>query len=265
MQSSAQSELIDVAQVKQTPDLVGLLRDFKSTDTRYTVAARISGPAETAFPDGPPAAIDAQGNPVGEPDPAAKASQLKTAKGPINVIVVADSDLLDDRFWAQTQDFFGQRVVTPQANNADFVANAADSLAGSGDLIGLRSRGSAVRPFTLVEDIQRSAQDKYQAQEKSLQDTLKSTQSKLDEINGKDADPDKMTPDQTQAVDQFRTTIIQTRQQLRQVQLALREEIDRLKLELVALDVGAVPLIVAFAALVAGLLRLRRRKQRSAA
>src|SRR5580658_9106018 len=266
LQTSVQSELIDVERVKQSPpDVLGILRDFKPSGTRYIIAARISGPADTAFPDGPPAALDAQGKPVGEPDPAAKAAQLTTAKTPINVIVVADSDLLDDRFWVQIQDFFGQRVATPQAGNADFVANAADSLAGTGDLIGLRSRGSAVRPFTLVEDEQRAAQDKYQAQEKSLQDTLKQTQAKLDEINGKDTDPDKLTPDQAQAVEQFRTTIIQTRQQLRQVQLALREAIDRLKLELVALDVGAVPLLVAIAALVAGLLRLRRRKQRSAA
>ena len=264
LQSSAQSELIDVDKVKQMPDVLGLLRDFKSTDTRYTIAARITGLADTAFPDGPPQALDAQGKPVGTVDEAAKAAQLKTAKAPINVIVVADSDLLDDRFWAQVQDFFGQRVVTPQAGNADFVANAVDSLAGSGELIGLRSRGSVVRPFTLVEDEQRSAQDKYQAQEKSLQDKLKETQTKLDQISGKDADTDKLTPEQIQTVDQFRATIIQTRQQLRQVQLALREEIDSLKFKLVALDVGAMPLLVAIAALIAGLLRLRRRKQRSA-
>jgi ABC-type uncharacterized transport system involved in gliding motility auxiliary subunit len=264
LQSSAQSELIDVDKVKQMPDVLGLLRDFKSTDTRYTIAARLTGTPDTAFPDGPPQALDAQGKPVGTVDDAAKAAQLKTAKTPINVIVVADSDLLDDRFWAKVEDYFGQRVLTPMANNADFVANAIDSLSGSSDLIGLRSRGSAVRPFTLVEDKQRSAQDRYQAQEKSLQDKLKETQAKLDQISGKDADADKLTPDQIQAVDQFRATIIQTRQQLRQVQLALREEIDRLKFKLVALDVGAVPLLVAFAALIAGLLRLRRRKQRNA-
>ena len=216
LQSSMQSELIDVDKVKQMPDVLGLLRDFKSAGTRYTIAARITGPADTAFPDGPPQALDAQGKPVGTVDDAAKAAQLKTAKTPINVIVVADSDLLDDRFWAQVQDFFGQRVLTPQAGNADFVANAVDSLAGSGELIGLRSRGSVVRPFTLVEEKQRIAQDKYQAQEKSLQDKLKETQAKLDQISGKDADTDKLTPEQVQAVDQFRATIIQTRQQLRQ-------------------------------------------------
>ena len=269
LRTSANSELIDAAKFGgQVPDVLGLLRDFKSTNTRYTIAARVTGPAETAFPDGPPSAVDAQGKPV-EGDPkaleAAKAAQIKTAKEPIDVIVVADSDLLDDRFWVSVQDFFGQRVATPQAGNADFVANAVDSLAGSGDLIGLRSRGSATRPFTLVQDVQRTAQDKYQAQEKSLQDKLKETQSKLDEISkGKDQDADKLTPEQVQAVDQFRATIIQTRQQLRQVQLALREEIDWLKFKLVALDVGAMPLLVAAAALVAGLMRLRRRKQRSA-
>ena len=265
LQSSAQSELIDVDKVKQMPDVLGILRDFKSTDTRYTIAARVTGPADTAFPDGPPLNLDAQGNPVGTVDEAAKAAQIKTAKAPLNLIVVADSDILDDRFWVQVQDFFGQRVAVPQAGNADFVANALDSLAGSGDLIGLRSRGSAVRPFTVVQDLQRSASDRYQAQEKVLQDKLKETQAKLDEIKGKDVDLDKLSPDQLQAVDQFKATIIQTRQQLRQVQLALREDIDWLKLKLVLLDVGVVPVGVGIAAVIAGIVRLNRRKRRAAA
>jgi ABC-type uncharacterized transport system involved in gliding motility auxiliary subunit len=264
LQSSPNAELIDVDKVRQAPDVLELLRDFKSTNTRYTIAARITGPADTAFPDGPPSNLDAQGKPVGEPDASAKAAQLKTAKTPISVIVVADSDILDDRFWVQVQDFFGQRVATPLAGNADFVANAIDSLTGGGDLIGLRSRGSAVRPFTLVEEKQREAQDKYQAEEKSLQDKLKDTQAKLNELRGSDQDADKLSPEQAQAMDQARATIIQTRQQLRQVQLALREAIDRLKLELVALDVGAVPLLVAIAALVAWLLRRTRRARRTA-
>ena len=54
----------------------------RSTNTRYTIAARVTGPAETAFPDGPPSAVDAQGKPV-EGDPAkalefaAKAAQIQ--------------------------------------------------------------------------------------------------------------------------------------------------------------------------------------------
>lgn len=264
LQSSADAELIDAAKVRQQPDVLGLLRDFKSTNTRYTIAARVSGPADTAFPDGPPPGEDAQGKPTSQPSDADKAAQLKTAKTPINLIIIADTDLLDDRFWVSVQQFFGQQVATPQAGNADLVANAVDSLAGSGDLIGLRSRGSAVRPFTLVEEKQKSAQDKYQAEEKTLQDKLKDTEAKLAELKGKDTDADTLTPEQQQSVDQFRSTIIQTRQQLRQVQLALREEIDNLKLKLVALDVGAMPLLVAIAAVAAGIFRLRRRKRRAA-
>ena len=63
--------------------------------------------------------------------------------------------MLDDRVWVQSQDFFGQRVVVPIANNGDFVANAVDVLAGGEDLIGLRSRGTAARPFEVVDRIQR--------------------------------------------------------------------------------------------------------------
>ena len=89
--------------------------------------------------------------------------QIKTAAQPINVVVVADTDILEDRFWVQVQDFFGQRVEMPVANNGDFVANAVDVLAGGNDLIGLRSRGTSARPFELVDNIQRAADERYQA------------------------------------------------------------------------------------------------------
>jgi ABC-type uncharacterized transport system involved in gliding motility auxiliary subunit len=273
VRSSAQSELIDSARVQGLPDVMGLLQAFKPTGERYTLAARVTGPADTAFPDGRPVE-PAAAKPGDAPKPddapkfAADPNEIKTAKEPINVIVVADSDLLDDRFWVQVQDFFGQRAATPTANNADFVQNAIDSLAGTGDLIGLRSRGSAVRPFTVVDQLQRQAEDSYRAKEKELQDKLRETQSKLVELrtakgpDGKDAPP---TAEQQQTIGDLSATIIQTRSQLRQVQLALRQDIDRLKDRLVAFDIVLVPVVLAFLALVIGLMRGQRRKRRAQA
>lgn len=274
VRSSAQSELIDSAKVQGLPDVLGLLADFKPTGERYTLAARITGPAETAFPDGKPVdekPADPKADPTkpadaAKPQFAADPNEIKTAKEPINVIVIADSDLLDDRFWVQVQDFFGQRAATPTANNGDLVQNAVDSLAGTGDLIGLRSRGSAVRPFTVVDQLQRQAEDSYRAKEKELQDKLRETQTKLSELrtskgaDGKDA---PLTAEQQQSINDLSATIIQTRTQLRQVQLALRQDIDRLKGLLVGLDVALVPLAVAFLALVIGLVRAQRRKRRA--
>src|SRR5208282_6913880 len=82
---------------------------------------------------------------------------VKTSAQPINIVVVADTDMLDDRFWVQSQDFFGQRVAIPIANNGDLVANAIEVLAGGNDLIGLRSRGTSARPFEVVDQIERNA------------------------------------------------------------------------------------------------------------
>ncbi|HLY58490.1 MAG TPA: Gldg family protein [Stellaceae bacterium] len=263
LRSSANSELIDVSKVQGRPDVIGLLTDFKATGDRYTMAARITGPAETAFPDGPPKDDKPDAKPGAKVAP--PEAQIKTAKQPIDVILVADTDMLDDRFWVRVQEFAGRQEALPTANNGDFVQNAVDNLIGTGDLIGLRSRGSAARPFLLVDDMQREAQSRYQAHARELQDKLRDTQAKLADVKGEpDADGNiSLTPDQQKAVDQFRVQIIQTRQELRQVKLALRQNIDFLKLRLAALDIGLVPALLAIVAVVVGIVRQRRRRIRS--
>jgi ABC-type uncharacterized transport system involved in gliding motility auxiliary subunit len=257
LRSSDDAELIDASRVAGAlvPDPIGLLQDFKPTGQRYTIAARVTGPASTAFPGGPPK------------DTSLKAPQIKSAKAPINIIVVADTDMLDDRFWIQFQNFLGHEVGNAFAGNGDFVQNAVDSLAGTNDLIGLRSRGSAVRPFILVDKIKREADDRYRAHEKELQTKLKDAQAKLASIKAPDesAGDIQLTADQQKAVDQFQSQIVQTRTELRQVQSALRQNIDALKNRLVMIDVGLVPVLVALAAIVVGAVRMRQRRRRHAA
>jgi len=270
LQTSDDSELIDTSRIAgiPVPDAIGLLQDFKPAGHRFTIAARVTGAVGTAFPDGPPKDPAAKPGDKAAAAAAQKAAatQIKVAKQPIDVIVVADTDMLDDKFWIQFQDFLGRRVGTPFAGNGDFVQNAVDSLAGTNDLINLRSRGSAVRPFTLVDNIRRTADDRYRTHEKELQDKLKQSQAKLASIKPPDdASGDvQLTPEQLKTVEQVRSEIISTRSELRQVQLALRQNIDRLKNRLVLLDVGLVPAGVAIVALIVGLLRVRRRRQRPA-
>jgi ABC-type uncharacterized transport system involved in gliding motility auxiliary subunit len=180
-------------------------------------------------------------------------------------VVVADTDILDDRVWVQSQDFFGQRVVVPIANNGDFVADAVDVLAGGEDLVGLRSRGTAARPFTVVDRLQREAQARYSAEEHALQQKLKATEAKLADLTGKDETdtPANLSPEQTKAIAQFRADMLQTRRQLRDVQAALRSDIQRLKGGLEFLDIALVPIIVAVVAVIVGAVRLRSRRRRT--
>jgi len=153
----------------------------------------------------------------------------------------------------------------PFANNADFVANAIEVLAGGEDLVDLRSRGSSARPFTVVDDIQRAADERYAAEQRALQDKLKQTQQKLRELTGNDpANPANLSPEQTRTIDEFRAEMVATRQQLRAVQAALRQDIEWLKAILEFCDIALVPILVAIAAVVLGALRLRRRQRRQA-
>jgi ABC-type uncharacterized transport system involved in gliding motility auxiliary subunit len=265
--TSPDSTKIPADKIAPLPDVAGLLTGFKSDHTRYTLAARISGPVETAFPDGAPkpAAAAKPDEPAKPADAAPPPGFLRQSARPINVVVVADTDMLDDRFWAETRDFFGRRVTVPFANNADFVANAIEVLAGGEDLVDLRSRGSSARPFTVVDDIQRAADERYAAEQRALQDKLKQTQQKLRELTGNDpANPANLSPEQTRTIDEFRAEMVATRQQLRAVQAALRQDIEWLKAILEFCDIALVPILVAIAAVVLGALRLRRRQRRQA-
>ena len=264
--TSPEAEKIPVDKVAPLPDVAALLTDFKSDNTRYTLAARISGPAETAFPEGPPKPAQAA-KPEEQTKPAEAAAPptdfLRQSSQPINVVVVADTDMLDDRFWADTRDFFGRQVIVPFANNADFVANAVEVLAGGEDLIGLRSRGSSARPFTVVDDIQRAVDERYAAEQRGLQDKLKQTQQKLRELTGNEpGNAANLSPEQAKAIDEFRAEMIATRQQLRAVQAALRQDIEWLKALLEFCDIALVPILVAIAAVVLGAIRVRRRHRR---
>ena len=267
-------ELDEIPAEKLTglPDVVGLLAEFKPDDKRYILAAHVTGTAESAFPEGPPKppepakpeAKEGETTPP-SPEPAPPPAEwLKQSAKPINVVVVADTDMLDDKFWLQKQEFFGQRLLVPTANNGDFVANAIEVLAGGDDLVGLRSRGTSARPFEVVERIQSEAQARYSDKEGALQARLKDTQAKLASLTGKDQAnaPANLSAEQTKAIEEFRADMVQTRRQLRDVQAALRSDIGRLKTGLEFFDIALIPIIVAVAAIVLGALRLRRRSRR---
>jgi ABC-type uncharacterized transport system involved in gliding motility auxiliary subunit len=250
--TSRDAETIPVAKIAGMPDIAGLLADFKPTGKRYMLAVHITGKAKTAFPGGAPA---------GKPT-ANKAKSAASALRPINVVVVADSDILDDHLWAQTEDFFGHQVVVPTADNGDFVADAIEVLAGGRDLIGLRSRGSAARPFVVVDRIRRAAQARYSAEEHVLEQKLKATESRIATLTG-GGGPAALSPQQARAIAQFRVALIATRRQLRAVQAALRDSIERLQTHLEFFDIALVPILVALVAVILGILRMRRRGRRA--
>lgn len=256
--TSQEAQEIPAADVRTEPSPSRILAGFRPSGQRYTLAARVSGPVRSAFQGDLPEGVEAP------------AERLSEAKEPVNIVVVADADVLEDRFWVRVQDFFGQQVATPFSDNGAFVANATEVLSGSSALIGLRSRGESTRPFALVEGIRRDAERAYREREQALQKTLEETERKLRELRsgpagqgGRNVEA-MITPEQRAAIDQARQTIVDTRRELRQVQFELRRDIDTLKTRLQFWNVAAVPIAVMVFALGLGLVRRSRRQQRVA-
>ena len=220
-----------------------LMSELEPTGERYTLAARVSGPAQSAFPKG----IEGQKD------------GLKSAER-INVIVVADTDLLADRMWVQVQDFFGQRVPQPFADNAGFVINALDNLAGSDALISVRSRGRYSRPFVVVERLQRQAEARFREKEEVLKQQLAQTEQRLAELQHSDS-PDQvleLSPEQQATLQQFLQDKLKIRKELREVRYQLNADIEGLGRVLKLVNIALVPLLLTLGVIVLWLWRRRQ-------
>lgn len=257
--SSEDSMLIDAEQVRFGPNPQRLIESFKADDKAHVVAARVSGTAHSAFPDGPPKSA---GDQAGEADSASE--HLAKSSAPINVIVVTDSDMLFDQLWLRKQNLLGQEVVIPVAANGDFLINALENLSGSSDLIGLRSRGKSARPFVVVEELRRAAEQRFLNQEQELQAKLTQTQERIGELQSKSqaGGGQLFSDEQQREIEKAREEILNTRKELRDVQHNLNKDIERLETELKFVNIGLIPIVVAgLAIILAGLRYQRRRRQ----
>ena len=236
-------------------DPAGLLDNFAPDDATHAIAVRVSGKAKTASPDGRPLGADEKRAPADE-------AFLSESTASINVIVVADTDILADRFWVRFNNFAGMRIPEPFANNADFLINAVDNLGGNDDLIGLRSRGQYTRPFEVVQRIQREAEAKFRDREQALQQKLAEAEQKLAELQSEESGGELLlSPEQRAEIERFRAEQVKTRKELRNVQHELRSNIERLGSLLTFVNTGLVPLVIAVVAIVMSIVNARSRKR----
>jgi len=242
MRSSGYAMPIEAGRFATLQNPEELLRGLEPTGERYTLAARIQGPAQSAYPNG----IEGRKDGLKESDS-------------INVIVVADTDLLSDRMWVQVQDFFGQRFPQPWADNGSFVINALDNLSGSDALISVRSRGRFARPFVVVEELQRQAENRFRETEEVLQSRLAETEAQLAELQSPDPEQAlELTAEQQAALQGYMQEKLRIRKELREVRYQLNADIEALGRTLKFLNIALVPLLLTLGVL--GLWFWRRRR-----
>ena len=268
--SSLNSSTISVDKLRGVrPDILGILNQFKADKSTYVVAARLRGSATTAFPQGPPERSIAKTTQelIKNPD----RLHLEQAIQPMNIILVADADLLEDRFWLRKQQFFGRDVEEQIASNADFVVNSLSNLSGSDTLLSLRSRGVSQRPFEKVQQLQQQSAALLQEKERDLQDKLKTIQNDISKFGGTNNIEDKnsntlrvelsLSEDQRAKLEMQRLEMLSIRQQLREVKRSLREDVEQLEARLQFFNIGLMPIIVSIVAILLGVVKLTRRRR----
>ena len=254
-----------------TTDPRDLLDAYTSQDRAYTVVARVSGKVGTAFPDGRPIlelsgdedtseTAEEAGDSGSETEP--KAEHLSESTEEAQIILVADADMLADRFWVVVEEFLGSRIAIPSAANGTLVVNALDNLTGSGDLISVRNRGTFTRPFTRVVALKQQAERAYRAKEQELIAQLEETERRLVELEESNQGNESLiiTDAQRDELVQFRQERVRIRKELREVRRQLRADIEALESWLKFANIGLVPILIGLTGLAAGLLQLRRRR-----
>ena len=252
--TSEDSGEIPKPRYRHLPDPTALLEWFEPGNTPLTLAAWVRLQPDSMFPEGPPedAAPPADGH-------------LAEAREVVDAIVVADADMLSDTLWARVQNFFGQRIVQAWASNGDFIVNALESLAGSGDLIGLRGRSEFARPFHVVEQLRRQAEQRFHVKEEELQQRLQEAEENIGRIQQlrQEGEQSLLTEQQRAEIEAFQQERLRVRRELRSVRHELDRDIEHLGFVLRLINIWLVPVLVTMAAVGLWLFQRRRRSRRA--
>jgi ABC-type uncharacterized transport system involved in gliding motility auxiliary subunit len=252
--SSEQSSLIDAVTVQMGSDAVR--KALKPAHTRYPLAVRLTGKFKTAFPNGKPAASPAESpNPSATPTPAPSASStavpLKEATNEGVVVLIGDADFAFDTIAGNEQQVLNQTVFSPTNGNLNFIESSVEMLAGDSNLMSIRSRTSANRPFLVVNQMEAAAEQRYQSKIDELENSIAQTKQKLAALQSTNPSDQKtvLSPQQQAEIKKFRENEAKSDKELKQVRKDLRQEIDSLQNTLKWINIAAVPLLITLAGL----------------
>lgn len=259
--------LLDKASNIRVLDPSEMLGNFVPRNEPFTLAVRLSGPIETAFPEGYVVA-DANTDPATASDEAVDESSdaaptralppghLAASTRPFEAIVIADADLLFDGLWLGRTPFGASKI----RENPDLVLNAAEQLGGGDALIGLRARGTFERPFEVVRELRLKASAELEAEQARLEKELDDVNARIEQIAADQGGGTTviMTPEIKAERELAFGVRDATRKELRRVKFDLLRDEEALGRRVKAINILTMPLIV----LLGGLLvwRVRRRR-----
>ncbi len=262
IESSTESQLVETFRAQVSSEV--LKNNFAPSGEKKLLALRLSGKFKTAFPNGKPeASSENENSDAPKAAQQSSAESLKESQRETSVILFADSDILADQFCVQVRDFLGQQLVIPFNENLDMVLNSIEQLAGDAELIKVRSRGAASRPFKVVADMQSKAEARFRSRIAELESELSTASARLSELQASKEPGQKfiLSPEQQLEIQRFQRKEAEVRRELKEVRRQLRQDIDALQNNLKFMNIALMPFLV----VVAGISVAIYRKKKTAA
>ncbi len=248
VESSAEAMSFPADEAARGPSPRAVYEGMQPPAKMRVLAARVTGSLSTAFPDGPPAGFHA-----------AEDAEPRFARPQTNasIVLIGDSDFLADGF------HIDPTTRDPVADNAAFVLNILDNIAGGNALSELRSRAPALRPMTRIDEMRRAAETRMFEEQRELEQQLAQFEQRLEELEsaGSSALPAGRSADigDDPEVLLQREQILTARSQLREIERRYRADVDAVEETLVILNVWGMPLLAALAGVGVFVWRSRRR------
>jgi len=215
------------------------------------------------FPDGRPADPPTEG----EEDSTNETTQevepgLTESVNPGTVILVMDTDWLLDSYSVRRMNFLGMTALEPLNDNLSFGSSSVEYLGGSEDLISIRSKGTTLRPFKVVQNMEVAAQQRYQAELEEVDARLREVQNQLSQLASQQTEGRRLvaSPEIQESLEEYRAQEASVRAERRKIRKALREGIERLGTILLLSNLLIVPVFVGLFGVAFFIRRNRRQK-----
>lgn len=255
LHTSEKSGTVPKFMVQMGPDQ--LASNIDDEGGQKALAVQLNGTFETAFPDGAPSEDEDEDEDEEGDDTSAS---LKKSVMNSTVVLVADADMVYDRFCIdQRQTLFGSASV-PVSDNLSLALNLTELLSGASELIAIRSRGALNRPFEVIQEKTAEARAKYEDKIAELEAELAEAESRLRTLQQGKSDNEKyfLSPEQEKEIRRFEEKRAKVNRELKDLRRTLRKEIDNLENGLKWLNIAGMPALVVLVGLGFSLHRKRR-------
>ena len=231
-----------------------LMKKFSEGTNPVIMGYLVTGKFKSNFPNGIVHESDSQTGDANAPKTKTLITGLTQASENCAVAVFSDVDFISNSLAYYRNQLFGNIVV---GDNSALLMNTIDDLSGSTDLISIRSRGNFQRPFTAVDQIEKKAEAatadevaKLNAEITGFEDELKTL---INSANEKEKQV--IGSSIAQKTKDLELKKLKARQQLREVKMQKRQQIEKLGNNLRAFNMLAAPAVILLIAVALGIRR----------